>query len=282
LDCFAPEVHGQRYQTFKADWNVGNPLAIQQALYNVDAVIHLAAKVSVADSAENPAKYLADNSLATATLCEALRERLVKRLVVASSMSVYGEGLYVNDRPAPTPEHHRVMPESVYGLTKYDQERLCLLTGKSTGISTAALRLFNVYGPGQASGNRLTGVLANWLDDLWHGRPPRVCEDGQQTRDFVFVEDVARAFCLAVESSECGVFNIGTGVATSLLSAAQQLASVMDRPELSPVITGETRQGDVRHCYADIGLAKERLQWSPRTALSEGLAKYVQWERSQR
>ena len=237
----------------------------------VDALIHLAAAVSVADSAKWPCNYIDANSFQTASLLDSLRRRPVKRLVVASSMSVYGEG----SPAAGTPESAPCLPASVYGLTKFDQERLCLILGEQAGIPTMALRLFNVYGPGQSTTNKLTGVLANWAGAILRGERPVVCEDGQQSRDFVFVRDVARAFRLAVESDRVGVVNIGTGVATTLCDAAAMLTTAFGRPDLQPTITGEKRPGDIRHCVADAGRADEWLDWRARTTFAEGLAIYA-------
>lgn len=253
-------------ELFRGDLANDRPM-LEQAMASCDAIIHLAAAVSVADSAKWPVQYIHANTTATASLCEVLSRNPVQRLVVASSMSVYGEG------PAgePTRESWRICPASVYGMTKYDQERLCQIVGGQAGVPTMALRLFNVYGPGQATHNVLTGVIANWAAAVLRGERPHVCEDGQQTRDFVFVTDVARAFRLAVESDVVGVVNIGSGIATTVYQAARSVAEALGRPDLTPVITHERRKGDVRHCYASNDLARELLGWSPQISLADGL-----------
>jgi len=244
----------------------------------IEAVVHLAASVSVADSAANPLDYVRANSEATASFMDFVCKRSpsrISRLVVASSMSIYGEGC----PHRPTHEADAALPTSVYGLTKFDQERLCLILAEQAGISTMALRLFNCYGPGQSQTNRLTGVLANWAGDILRGERPRVCEDGQQTRDFVYVRDVARAFRLAVESDARDVVNIGTGQRTTLADAARQLAAAFGRPDIEPMITGESRPGDIRHCAADVRRAAEVLDWRPSTTLADGLRLYAVHER---
>lgn len=236
------------------------------------AVVHLAAAVSVADSARRPAKYLRSNALATAKLCEVIANaRTIKRLVVASSMSVYGEGL----PDAPVDEQWPISPASVYGLSKYDQERLCLLCSAQSNIPALALRLFNVYGPGQSITNSLTGVIANWAGAIIRGDRPRVTEDGRQLRDFIHVADAARAFRVATESNATGVFNIGVGAATSLYDAATMLADALGRPDITPIITRETRPGDVRHCFADIRRAQEWLAWAPTIRFADGVKMYA-------
>jgi dTDP-L-rhamnose 4-epimerase len=222
-------------------------------------------------------------------------------------MSIYGEGLYLSEagdpvaprrsaarlaegrwdpadelgrplRPAPTPESKPPALESVYALTKYDQERLCLIFGDAYGIPTVALRFFNTYGPRQALSNPYTGVLAIFAARLLNGRPPLVYEDGLQRRDFVAVEDVARACRLALESDAAAghAINVGTGQSVTVLEVAAQLAEVLG-VEIEPHVTGEFRTGDVRHCYADIGLAGELLGYEPGTELEAGMRALAEW-----
>jgi dTDP-L-rhamnose 4-epimerase len=248
------------------------------------------------------ASYVHTNEVGTAVLLEALSKQPVQRLVVASSMSIYGEGLcrnssniltYPDERtaqqlrnarwelegadgevlvPLPTPETKQPTLSSVYALNKYAQERLCLMIGKAYGISTSALRFFNVYGPRQALSNPYTGVLAIFAARLLNGRSPMVFEDGQQRRDFVHVHDVARACCLALKSRIDGeVFNIGSGQSRSIESVARDLALVMGRGELKPHITGKFRAGDIRHCFADIEKSRSLLGFSPNVEFTSGL-----------
>ncbi len=231
LDPLIPQVHGDEgrpsylavdVELVQAD--VRDADALRRALDGVDSVVHLAARVGVGQSMYEVAEYTSVNSLGTAVLLEALAERPVRKLVVASSMSIYGEGLYLDaDRhevepdergreqlgrrewdypglePVATPETKRPGLASIYALTKFDQERACLVAGDAYGIPTVALRLFNTYGPRQALSNPYTGVLAIFAARLLNDRPPRIFEDGEQRRDFVSVHDVARAFALALE-----------------------------------------------------------------------------------
>jgi dTDP-L-rhamnose 4-epimerase len=301
-DYLAPDV-----EYFSGD--VRNGTALRQALRNVDGVLHLAATVGVGQSMYEVERYTAVNEQGTATLMQLLLERGVGRLVVASSMSIYGEGRYraiggeicdtaerdpaaLQDRcwdptdaagaplrPVPTPEDKRPSLRSIYALNKYAQERMCLLIGEAYGIPTIALRLFNVYGPRQALSNPYTGVLAIFAARLLNGKSPRVFEDGAQRRDFVHVSDVARACVLALEAPATlsGAFNVGSGDSRTIREVAMQLALTMGRPELAPEITGRHRSGDVRHCFADIGRAREVLAFVPRVAFEEGLEELVDW-----
>ena len=277
--------------------------ALRRALDGVDAVIHLAARVGVGQSMYEIVEYTSANSLATAVLLEALAEKPVRKLVVASSMSVYGEGLYLagngrwveppertreqlerrewelpNLEPAATPETKRLGLSSIYALTKYDQERTCLVAGGAYGISTVALRLFNTYGTRQSISNPYTGALAIFASRLLNDRAPRIFEDGLQLRDFVSVGDVARAFRLALErdGADGSVVNVGTGLGTSILEVATKLAAVLGK-DIAPELTGEFRVGDIRHCYADITLARERLGFEPEVELDAGMRDLAEW-----
>ena len=248
-------------------------------------------------------EYTSANSLATAVLLEALAEKPVRKLVVASSMSVYGEGLYLADdgrwveppertreqlerrewelpnlEPAATPEKKRLGLSSIYALTKYDQERTCLVAGGAYGIPTVALRLFNTYGTRQSISNPYTGALAIFASRLLNGRAPRIFEDGLQRRDFVSVRDVARAFRHALErdGADGSVVNVGTGLSTTILDVAVKLAAVLGK-DVEPEVTGEFRLGDIRHCYADITQARERIGFEPEVELDDGMRELGAW-----
>jgi dTDP-L-rhamnose 4-epimerase len=178
----------------------------------------------------------------------------------------------------PTPETKQPSLSSVYALNKYAQERLCLMVGKAYGISTAALRFFNVYGPRQALSNPYTGVLAIFAARLLNGRSPMVFEDGRQRRDFVHVRDVAVACRLALGSPYDGeVFNIGSGQSRSIAAVASDLAEVMGRPDLKPNITGKYRAGDIRHCFADIEKSRRLLGFSPSIEFMQGLEELAEY-----
>jgi dTDP-L-rhamnose 4-epimerase len=317
LDVLAAQVHGPsgarpEYLSPDAELMVGdvrNPDAVARALGGVDAVIHLAASVGVGQSMYDIVAYVDVNEVGTAVLLEALAKHPVKRLVVASSMSIYGEGLAKNRhgalvapaerslsqlqhgrweleaadgerlQPVPTPESKMPALSSVYALNKYAQERLCLIAGRAYSIPTVALRFFNVFGPRQALSNPYTGVLAIFGSRLLNGRPPLVFEDGLQQRDFVHVSDVAEACRLALESDRAidQVFNIGFGERRSVLSIAEDLARVMGRTQITPHVTGKYRAGDIRHCFADISRSREILGFAPRTDFRAALGELAEW-----
>jgi dTDP-L-rhamnose 4-epimerase len=184
--------------------------------------------------------------------------------------------------PIPTPETKQPALSSVYALTKYDQELLCLLFGASYGVSAIALRLFNTYGPRQALSNPYTGVLAIFAARLLNGRPPVVYEDGGQSRDFVHVTDVARAFRLALEqdSADGRAINVGGGRPTTVLEIAATLARLLGT-EIEPELPGTFRAGDIRHCFADATLARELVGFEAQVALEDGLEELAAWLESQ-
>ncbi|HSF40956.1 MAG TPA: NAD-dependent epimerase/dehydratase family protein [Thermoanaerobaculia bacterium] len=289
--------------------DVRDPEAVRRALGGVDSVYHFAARVGVGQSMYEIERYTSVNNLGTAVLLEALAERPVSRLVVASSMSLYGEGLYrdadgntaagcdrdreqlkaheweVKDRqgrpltPVPTPETKTPSLSSVYALSKYDQERLCLMIGRAYGIPTVALRFFNVYGTRQALSNPYTGVLAIFASRLLNGNPPLIFEDGYQMRDFVHVSDVARACRLALEREEARdqVLNIGSGRQYTVREIAKSMSEVLGCEGIEPEVTGNYRVGDIRHCFADISLARRTLGYEPQMPLEQGLIELASW-----
>jgi dTDP-L-rhamnose 4-epimerase len=317
LDNLAPQVHGEgarrpEYLSPDVELLVGDvcdPAAVREALRGVDAVYHLAAAVGVGQSMYAVEHYTRVNNIGTAVLLEALIERPVTRLVVASSMSLYGEGLYRapdgtvvagSDRPLdqlrrgdwevrgedgevltplPTPETKMPALSSVYALSKYDQERLCLLIGRAYNIPTVALRFFNVYGPRQALSNPYTGVLAIFASRLLNDNAPVIFEDGEQQRDFVSVYDVAQACRLALEVPEAAgeVINVGSGQPFTVREIGARLARVLGKGHIAPEITGKYRVGDIRHCFADIGRARGLLGYAPRVTMEEGMTELAEW-----
>ena len=316
LDNLGEQVHGTaiarpayldpEVELIRGD--VRDPQTVARALRGVDAVFHFAAAVGVGQSMYEIERYTDVNARGTAVLLEALTRTPVGRLVVASSMSVYGEGLYRTPagdnvyprqrspeqlrrgeweptnhgqplQPAPTPESKPTSPSSVYALSKYDQETLCLLIGQAYGIPTVALRFFNIYGPRQALSNPYTGVLAIFAARYLNRRPPLIFEDGRQRRDFVNVHDIARACHRVLTTERVGghTFNIGSGQARSILDIAHAMADALSVDELEPQITGKFRVGDIRHCFADIGHARRILGFEPQVDLVEGLGEMVEW-----
>ncbi|HET6632153.1 MAG TPA: NAD-dependent epimerase/dehydratase family protein [Rhodanobacteraceae bacterium] len=316
LDTLASQVHGEdadrpsylaaEVELLRGD--VRDPEALRGALRGVDGVYHLAAAVGVGQSMYEIAHYTDTNNLGTARLLEALIDHRVEKLVVASSMSIYGEGRYVDadgqpvlaarrprDQlrqaqwevldadgrplvPVATPEDKAPDLSSVYALSKYDQERMCLMVGEAYDIPVTALRFFNVYGPRQALSNPYTGVLAIFAARFLNGNPPLIFEDGHQQRDFVSVHDIARALRLAYDTPAATgeVFNIGSGHAWSILEIAERVGHAMG-VDATPEITGNYRVGDIRHCFADIGHAREVLGYQPQVTLEQGLAELVEW-----
>jgi dTDP-L-rhamnose 4-epimerase len=289
--------------------DIRNPDAVRRALKGIDAVFHFVAMVGVGQSMYELVRYTDVNNVGTAVLLESLIERPVQRLIIASSMSIYGEGLYRgpdgamysdversldqlrrNDwemrapngeplEPVVTPEWKTPSLASVYALSKYDQERLCMIVGRAYGIPSVGLRFFNVYGPNQALSNPYTGVLAIFASRLLNSKPPLVFEDGKQLRDFVSVRDVARACRLALEIPDAAgrVFNIGSGRQITIAEIAERMARVLGKPGIEPEIAGKYRVGDIRHCFPDIGLARQVLGYEPAVNLEDGLLDLAAW-----
>jgi dTDP-L-rhamnose 4-epimerase len=319
LDSLVEQVHGPNARPTYLDpdvelvvGDVRDADVVREALRGVDSVVHFAARVGVGQSMYELAEYAGANTTGTAVLLQTILDRPVRKLLVASSMSVYGEGAYetqdgrphvVTERspeqlvdgawdprdgdgrpltPVPTPETKQPALTSVYALTKYDQERLCLIFGAAYGIPTVALRFFNTYGTRQALSNPYTGVLAIFASRLLNDRPPLVFEDGLQRRDFVSVSDVAQACRLALESdgADGRALNIGTGREVTVLEVAAKLAEVLDTA-LEPEVTGKYRAGDVRHCFADVSLARELLGYEPQVELEDGMAQLADWLQGQ-
>lgn len=320
LDSLIEQVHGKDAEPtglspdiefIKADVRDGDRVA--EALRGADSVIHLAAEVGVGQSMYEVERYTSTNDVGTAVLFERLIDHPVRRVVTASSMSIYGEGLYrdadgnlVEDaarerlrdgqaqwepldgqgrplQPVATPEWKRPSLSSIYALNKYVQERTTHIMGQPYGIETACLRLFNVYGPGQALSNPYTGVLAIFASRLLNGQPPLIFEDGEQRRDFVHVNDVARAFCEALVLPEAvgGTFNVGSGRDRSVKEVATELAKAMGKNAIEPEIVGKARIGDIRHCFCDTSLSRDKLGFQAREDFTDGLARLAEWVSSQ-
>jgi dTDP-L-rhamnose 4-epimerase len=321
LDILSPQVHGPEavrptYLHKDIELIIGDVRdreMMNKALRGVDAVFHFAAMVGVAQSMYEIDRYTSVNNFGTAVFLQSLIDHPVERLIVASSMSVYGEGLYragdggvangverglqqlrrreweLRDQsgevlqPMPTPESKHPSLASVYALSKYDQERMCLLFGRAYRIPTVALRFFNVYGTRQALSNPYTGVLAIFASRLLNNNPPIIFEDGLQRRDFVSVKDVAQACRLALERTDVQdeVFNVGCGSSYTVREIADRMAIVLDCQHLTPQLTNDYRMGDIRHCFADISLARQRLGYEPRVTLERGIEQLSDWLASQ-
>jgi dTDP-L-rhamnose 4-epimerase len=322
LDNLLEQVHGANcirppYLNTEVELIVGDvrdPYSVEQALSGIDAVFHFAAMVGVGQSMYEIRRYTDVNNNGTAILLEALIKNPISKLIVASSMSIYGEGLYKNRNgeitipvqrkssdmkrgkwevnnssnesliPYPTPETKTPDLSSVYALSKFDQERLCMMIGKAYNVPTIALRFFNVYGTRQALSNPYTGVLAIFASRLLNNKPPIIFEDGLQKRDFVSVHDVAKACILApeVKKAEGEVFNIGSGSSFSVMDIAEKMSRLLNKEFIKSDITGEYRIGDIRHCFADITKAKKILGYTPEVELEKGLSELTQWLEGQK
>lgn len=316
LDSLAQQVHGfeQKRPAYLAPevelikGDVRDPEAVKRALKGVDTVFHLAAAVGVGQSMYEIEKYTSVNNVGTAVLLEAVAAGGVGKLVVASSMSIYGEGMVRDCRgatcesarrsleqlkagkwelldeeefpliPVPTPESKTPSLASIYALSKYMQEQMCFITGSAYGIPVVALRFFNAYGPRQALSNPYTGVLAIFASQLLNGKSPSIYEDGLQQRDFVSVHDVAEACRLAMERGKPEtVYNIGSGRSITVLEIARTLTRLLRKDDIEIEVSGHYRAGDIRHCFADITAARTGLGYEPRVVLEEGLVDLARW-----
>jgi len=322
LDAVVPQVHGADaeplYLNPKAEFvraDVCSRESVDEALQGIDVVFHEAAEVGVGQSMYEIERYVRANDLGTAVLLEAIlaRQPQIQKLVVASSMSIYGEGAYEcagcgtvypqlrrseqllsrrwelecptcgkELKPIGTTEEKPLFPTSVYAVTKQDQEQFCLAIGRSYNIPTIALRYFNVYGTRQALSNPYTGVCAIFSSRLLNGNRPMIFEDGEQTRDFVHVSDIVQANLLALESNAADyqALNVGTGVATSVRAVCNLLAQGLG-VNIEPEIVGRYREGDIRHCVSDISKARSLLGYEPKVSLEKGIPELLGWVQAQ-
>jgi dTDP-L-rhamnose 4-epimerase len=315
LDSFEAQVHGDDAPSLPEEvsiiaGDVGSAEVVDRALDGVDRVVHLAAAVGIGQSMYEIDRYVRRNTMATATFLERLvaRKPTPRRLVVASSMSIYGEGEYRCPMhgpvaPAPRPETQLVarewegtcprcgseltpigaretkplVPTSVYAITKRDQEELCLVVGRAYGIPTVALRFFNVYGPGQALSNPYTGVAAIFASRLLNARPPVIFEDGRQSRDFIHVADIADGILLALEGDVSDVaVNLGTGRPVTVNEIAAALSDGLG-VDVEPERTEQFRVGDIRHCFADTTRAESVLGFRAKVDIHKGLSDLARW-----
>jgi dTDP-L-rhamnose 4-epimerase len=292
--------------------DVRDHAAVARALDGVDVVVHFAAAVGVGQSMYEIERYTSVNALGAAVVLQeavARRDR-IRKLLVASSMSIYGEGQYRNPRsgesglapglrpesqlserhwdvvgedggplePEPTAETKPLRPTSVYAVGKRDHEELFLSVGAAYGIPAVALRFFNVYGERQALSNPYTGVAAIFSSRLLNDNAPLVFEDGEQTRDFIDVRDLVRGCALALtqNGADGRALNLGTGVPTSILDVARTIARGLEKTT-EPEIVEEYRAGDIRHCYADPRLAEELLGFEAEIPFADGMRDLLAW-----
>ena len=322
LDNLDPQVHGEAgsppaYLNTKAEFvkgDVRDRAVVDDALDGIEIVFHEAAAVGVGQSMYQIEHYCSVNTVGAAVLLEGIVERRdrIRKMIVASSMSIYGEGGYRSSSgeivypglrpetdleagrfdhvdaggrpltPVGTPESKPLLPTSIYAITKRDHEEMFLSTGSAYGIPAVALRYFNIYGTRQSLSNPYTGVVAIFSSRILNRNRPMIFEDGLQSRDFVHVSDIVRANLLAMERDDAngGVFNVGTGRSTSVLEVAQVLAKELDFDE-APNVVGKFRAGDIRHCYADISRIEARLGYRPEVTLEDGMRELLDWLRTQ-
>lgn len=313
-DALPLELAGQ-VELIKAD--VRDRDAMKRALVGVDVVVHLAAETGTGQSMYEIDRYFSVNVQGTATLLDLLQNDAcgdaVRNLVVASSRAIYGEGayqcvvhgtVYPDQRGRetmanglfeptcphcgaqvsllPTPEDAPFKPMSFYGLTKQVQEQAVLLFGQTRGINAFALRYQNVYGPGQSLKNPYTGILAVFSNLARQNQPIEIYEDGEESRDFVYIDDVVEATtrCVNFSGAFVGALNVGSGQATSVMTVAQEIKNYFG--SISPIgITGAFRLGDIRHNIADVSLTKEVLGFVSETSFKHGLAEFLSWAKGQ-
>lgn len=323
LDALLPQVHADgemdaegwpvylSRKVHRIRGNAGDAKVFAGALRGITHVAHLAASVGVGQSMTNVVDYTRNNVMTAAVMLEVLARQphTVERLAVASSMSIYGEGEYVDARgerrpaeartreqlrdkqwdpvcegerlkPIPTRESKPLEPGSIYAINKRDHEEMFLTMGRALHVPTIALRLFNAYGSRQALSNPYTGVAAIFISRLLNDQPPLIFEDGEQKRDFVHVDDVANAFATVLDSDKpvWDVFNVGSGDAISIKQIAQLLGEMLHK-EIPPTILNQSRVGDVRHCFADISKLQRTFGMAAPRKFRAGAEELIEWVR---
>jgi dTDP-L-rhamnose 4-epimerase len=332
LDCLLPQVHfegdndAEGWPTYlsrrlrRIKGNLLDDGVFESSLDGITHIAHLAASVGVGQSMTNIVDYTRNNVMSAAIMLETLSrmprdkhgQHPIKRIVVASSMSIYGEGEYINADgesispdlrsheqlaeknwevfhgtelliPVPTTENKPLKPASIYAVNKRDHEEMFLSVGRALNIPTGALRLFNAYGSRQALSNPYTGVAAIFISRLLNDQAPPVFEDGEQRRDFVHVSDVADAFATFLESEKniWDVFNVGSGRSITVSEIARTLARVLGK-NIAPQVLQKHRVGDIRHCFADVSKIRDVLGFEPQQEFEEGMAELVEWVRTVR
>ncbi len=293
--------------TRKEDW--------LKALPGQDVIVHLAAETGTGQSMYEIRKYVDINIGGTALMLDLLAnaQHTIKKVIVASSRSIYGEGKYLSRelgfvypehrlanemdkgefeiqypgssvlKLVATDEQSKIHPSSVYGITKQNQEQLVLTVCPSLNIAGVAFRYQNVYGPGQSLKNPYTGILSIFSTQLRNGNSINIFEDGKESRDFVYIDDVVDATILGIEKEEANnqTFNVGTGVATDVLTVARELSDSYGI-KVPINISGNYRLGDIRHNFADLTKINNLLGFVPQTSFSKGLQSFAKWVITQR
>ncbi len=326
LDNMSPQIHGENFETSELYRNIAGKVNFikgdvqikedwLKAIKNIDKIVHLAAETGTGQSMYEIEKYCDVNIKGTSILLDILTnaEHSIKKVVVASSRAIYGEGEYICDEHGTvfplarvdedmakgdfnvkcpickkdaklvgTTENSKIHPTSIYGFTKHAQEDLCMITGKSLNIPVVAFRYQNVYGPGQSLKNPYTGILSIFSTRILNGNDINIFEDGLESRDFVFIDDVVDATILGLEKDEANFesFNVGTGDATDVLTVANTLNSAYGQ-SVNIKVSGNYRLGDIRHNFADISKAKNLLGFEPKFSFTEGINRFAQWVKTQ-
>ncbi|MDC3029899.1 NAD-dependent epimerase/dehydratase family protein [Flavobacteriales bacterium] len=326
LDNLSPQIHtnskenSELYQSIKGkvtfiNGDVRNRKDWQKAIANSTVIVHLAAETGTGQSMYQIEKYVQVNCGGTAIMLDILanEKHTIKKVVVASSRAIYGEGkyhceshgeIYPHEREdtqmsngqfeplcsickqplsmLATDEDSKIHPSSIYGITKSDQEQMILLTCKSLGISAIALRYQNVFGPGQSLSNPYTGILSIFSTRILNNNTINIFEDGKESRDFVFIDDVVNATVLAIQDNKlksCSL-NVGSGVSTTVQMVADSLKKLY-QSDVDIKISGNYRLGDIRHNKADISKIKKLLVFSPKVSFEDGLKQFVDWVKKQ-
>lgn len=323
LDNLSEQIHGASSDLLKSidgkvkfiKGDVRNKEDWETALQNQDIVVHLAAETGTGQSMYEVQKYVDVNINGTALFLDYLvnEPHQIKKVIIASSRAIYGEGkykceehgfIYPNEREEkdmlkgefepkcpfcnkelillPTDENSKIHPSSVYGITKQNQEQMVLNVCKSIGIPAVAFRYQNVYGPGQSLKNPYTGILSIFSTQIRNGNNINIFEDGLESRDFVYIDDVVNSTILGIEKEEANfeVFNVGFGKGTTVIEVAESLKRLYNS-NIEIKVTGNFRLGDIRHNYADLSKIKEKLNFQPQYDFQKGVEIFTKWVNSQ-
>ncbi len=326
LDNLSPQIHGEdgtkselflkiRNRVNFINGDVVNSDDWRKALKGQDVVVHLAAETGTGQSMYEINKYIDVNVKGTSNLLDILtnEEHQIKKIVVAASRAIYGEGMYhceehgtvyplarkeedmskgdfevkcpichQNVDLMATTEETKIHPTSIYGITKQMQEEMCMVVGKSLNIPVVAYRYQNVYGPGQSLKNPYTGILSIFSTIIKNGNKINIFEDGNESRDFVFIDDIVDATILGIEKEKANYesFNVGTGGCTTVIEVANTLKEKY-KSDTEIEISGNYRLGDIRHNYADLTKINAKLGFTPKVSFDEGISKFVAWVNQQ-
>jgi len=327
LDNLSPQIHGENAEeTSELFLNIKNKVKYikgtvtseedwVKAIEGQDIIVHYAAETGTGQSMYQITKYVDVNINGTAIMLDILvnKKNTVKKVVLASSRALYGEGKYFSEelgfvypearldenmsrgkfeatflgstdlKLLATDEDSKIQPASLYGITKQNQEQMILTTCKSLGIAAVSLRYQNVYGPGQSLKNPYTGILSIFSTQIKNGNEINIFEDGLESRDFVYISDVVDATILAIknEKADNKIYNVGSGVATNVTTVAETLLNKYNS-KVGYKITGNYRLGDIRHNFADLNRIKRDMGFTPKVNFEQGISQFVDWVNQQK